>query len=147
VNVTALLGPPGVVTVTVLADSAALAAMVKLALTVVAFTTVMPVTVILPPETVTAVVPVRLVPVRVTGTTVPGSPVAGVIDVRVGAAGATPVPERETGEPVTVTLPVIVSVAFTVVPAVGEKTTLMVQVAPKAKVAVHVPPAAPAGRE
>jgi hypothetical protein len=71
----------------------------------------------------------------------------GLIDVRVGAGGATPVPVSETGEPVTPTLPVIVSVAFTVLAAVGEKTTLMVQVAPKAKVAVQVPPAAPAGRE
>jgi hypothetical protein len=71
-----------------------------------------------------------------------------VAGVRVALmTAATPVPLRATGEPVIVTLPVIVSVALTSPVAVGENTTLIVQVAPAAKVAVQVPPAAPAGRE
>jgi hypothetical protein len=70
----------------------------------------------------------------------------GVMDT---VPGATPVPLKLTGDPVTATLPVIVSVPVTLAAggAMGEKTTLMVQVAPKASVAPHVPPAAPAGLE
>ena len=56
---------------------------------------------------------------------------------------AAAVPVSETGEPVTVTLPGIVSVPVTVpVCVVGENTTLMVQVAGATNVAPQVPPAA-----
>lgn len=75
VNVPALVVPAGVVIVTVLAERVAVGEMVKIAVTVVAFTTVTALTVMsapaAPPDTVTAVVPVRSVPVMVTGTTVP----------------------------------------------------------------------------
>jgi hypothetical protein len=59
---------------------------------------------------------------------------------------ATPVPLRPTGEPFTATFAVIVRVWFTVPAAVGEKTTLMVQFEPAARVVPQVPPADPAGR-
>jgi len=93
VNVTVLLVPPGVVTLTVWAPSVAVPEIVKFALIVVAFTTVRPLTVMPVAETFTAVAPVRLVPVRVTGSTrVPRAPDAGKIEVRVGAGvGATTV--------------------------------------------------------
>ena len=58
---------------------------------------------------------------------------------------AMPVPVRETGEPVTATLPVIVTVPVEATAVVGEKTTLMVQVEPTAKVAAQLPPARPVG--
>ena len=62
--------------------------------------------------------------------------------------GVIPVPVRPTGEPVTPTLAVMVAVPVEAPTAVGEKTTLMVQVAPPpASVAAQVPPAAPAGLE
>ena len=93
-NVTVLLVPPGVVTLTALFPSKAVAAIEKFALIVVAFTTVRPLTVMPPPGTVTAVAPVRLVPVRVTGSNkVPRAPDAGEIEVSAGAgagAGAAP---------------------------------------------------------
>jgi hypothetical protein len=91
VNVTLPLVPPGVVTLTVLAESVAVPEIVKFALTVVAFTTVRPLTVIPVPETLIALAPVRLVPVRVTGTVPPRVPVVGLIEVRVGGGGATTV--------------------------------------------------------
>jgi hypothetical protein len=84
VNVTLLLVPPGAVTLTVLADSVAVAEIVKVAVTVVGLTTVRPLTVTPVPETLIAVVPVRLVPVRVTGTVVPRKPVVGAIEVSAG---------------------------------------------------------------
>jgi hypothetical protein len=68
VKVTALLGPPGAVTVTFLAVPAAPAVMVKVALTWLSLTTVRPLTVTPPPGTVIAVVPVRPLPKRLTGT-------------------------------------------------------------------------------
>jgi hypothetical protein len=89
VNVTVLLVPPGVVTLTVLAVWAAVAEIVKFAVTVVAFTTVMALTVIPAPDTFTAVVPVRFVPVKVTETVMPRWPVLGAIEVKVGAATVT----------------------------------------------------------
>jgi hypothetical protein len=88
VKVTVLLVPPGVVTLTVLALSVAPAVMVKFAVTVVEFTTVMPPAVTPVPDTVTADVPVRFVPVKVTGTLVPLMPVLGAIEVSVGVGGA-----------------------------------------------------------
>jgi hypothetical protein len=88
VKVTLLLVPAGVVTLTLWAPSAVAAAMVKVAVTVVAFTTVTLLTVMFGEfTTVTAVVPVRLVPLRVTETLVPRAPVLGVIEVSVGAGG------------------------------------------------------------
>src|SRR6516165_4710426 len=74
-----------------------------------------------------------------------GAHVAGVSEAAI--TGATPVPVSPTGEPVTATLARIVRVPVTVPRAVGVNTTLMVQVAPFARVAVQVPPAVPAGRE
>ena len=60
----------------------------------------------------------------------------------------TPFPVRVTGEPVTATFAVMVSVAFTVPIAVGVNLTLIVQVpAAGGKVAPQVPPAVPPGRE
>jgi hypothetical protein len=92
VNGTLLLGGvPGLVTVTFLAVVAAPAVMVKVALMVVAFTTVSPLTVIPPPGTLIAVTPVRLVPVRVIGTALPRTPVGGAIEVNVGAGKVTTV--------------------------------------------------------
>jgi len=89
VNVTVLLVPPGVVTLTVLAPSAAVAVIVKVAVTVVALD-VMPLTVTPVPDTLTAVAPVRFVPVSVTGTEVPRAPVVGTIAVSVGAGVIVP---------------------------------------------------------
>src|SRR5882762_2682980 len=83
VNVTVLLVPPGVVTLTVLAPSVAVGVMVKVAVTVVAVA-VMPLTVTPGPDTLTAVAPVRFVPVKVTGTAVPRAPDVGAIEVSVG---------------------------------------------------------------
>ena len=62
-------------------------------------------------------------------------------------AGGVPVPLRATGEPLTGTLPVMDSVPLTDPVIVGEKTTLIVQVAPPARLVPQVPPAAPVGRE
>ena len=72
-NVTPLLVPPGVVTVTVLDVCNAILAITQDALTVVAVGVPVMVQVTLPatPDTFTAVAPVRLVPVRVTETVVP----------------------------------------------------------------------------
>ena len=90
VKVTPLLVPPGVVMVTVLAVCVALLKIENLAVTVVAFTTVMLETVTPVPETVIAVAPVRLVPERVTGITFgvkmvePRTAEVGTIDVNVG---------------------------------------------------------------
>jgi hypothetical protein len=84
VKVTVLLVPPGVVTLTVLADTVALPEIVKRAVTVVALTTVTLLTVMPVPDTFTADVPVRFVPVKVTGTATPRPELAGEIDVSVG---------------------------------------------------------------
>jgi hypothetical protein len=55
---------------------------------------------------------------------------------------ATPVPLSETGEPVTVTFPAMVAVPVTVPGgAVAVNVTVMVQVAPAARVVPQVPPA------
>jgi len=84
VNVTALVTPAGVVTVTFLAVSPAVAVMEKVAVTVVLFTALKLPTVMPAPETVIAVAPVSPVPLMVTGTLVPRAPVAGVIEVSTG---------------------------------------------------------------
>jgi hypothetical protein len=71
VKFTVLLVPPGVVTLTVLVETVAVPEIVKVAVTVVELTTVMLLTPMPVPDTVTADVPVRLVPLSVTGTTLP----------------------------------------------------------------------------
>lgn len=86
VKVTALLVEPAVVTVTFLAPSAAVDEMVKVAVTVLASTLVMPLTTTPPPGTATVEVPARLVPIRVTVKEVPRAPVFGEIELSVGAA-------------------------------------------------------------
>src|SRR5256885_14260125 len=89
VNVTVLLVPPGVVTLTVLAPSAAVAVMVKVVVTVVGVTVKAP-AVTPVPDTVTAVAPVRFVPVKVTVPVVPRARDEGAIEVSVGAGGFAP---------------------------------------------------------
>ena len=89
VNVTVLLVPPGVVTLTVLAPTAAVAVMVKVVVTVVEVTVKAP-AVTPVPDTVTAVAPVRFVPVKVTATAVPWAPDVGAIKVSVGGAAVVP---------------------------------------------------------
>jgi len=54
---------------------------------------------------------------------------------------ATPVPLRATGEPLTVTLAVMVTVPVFAPAVVGENVTVIVQLAPAAKVVPQVPPA------
>jgi len=54
---------------------------------------------------------------------------------------APPVPLRATGEPLTVTLAVMVTVPVFEPTLVGENVTVIVQEAPAAKVAPQVPPA------
>ena len=84
VNVTVLVVPIGVVTLTVRADKVAVLAMTKLALTVVEPVTERPLTVMPFPDTVIPVAPVKLVPVSVTATVVPCVPEVGLMEVRVG---------------------------------------------------------------
>jgi hypothetical protein len=66
-----LVAPPAFVTLRFLAVAAAPSVIARLAVTVVSFTTVMPLAVTPEPDTVIAVTPVRLLPVKVTGTLVP----------------------------------------------------------------------------
>src|SRR5579862_4246107 len=84
VKVTGVVGAPVVVTVTFLAVSAAVAAMVKFAVMVVSLTTVKALTVMLPPVTaipVAGFTPVwKLMPVSVTACVVPLAPVGGAIE-------------------------------------------------------------------
>ena len=80
VKVTGVLVPEGVVTVTFLAVSAAVAEIVNVALTCVSLTTVRPLTMMPPPGTLTALVPVRLIPVSTTGCAVPRAPVLGAME-------------------------------------------------------------------
>src|SRR5256886_2976208 len=87
VNVTVLLGPAGVVTLTVLAERVAVFEIVKVVVTVVEVTVKAP-TVIPVPDTFTAVAPVRFVPVKVTETMVPRVPDVGAIEVSVGTPPA-----------------------------------------------------------
>ena len=53
---------------------------------------------------------------------------------------AVPVPDNATGEPVTVTLPVMASVPVAAPAVVGLKSTRIVQLAPPARVAVQESP-------
>ena len=66
--------PPAVVTLTFLAESAAVAGIVNVAVRLVELTIVTALTVMSPPETFTAVDAVKFVPVIVTGTAVPWAP-------------------------------------------------------------------------
>lgn len=85
VKATALLTPPGAVTVTFLAVPVAPAVKVKVVDTCVALTTVTGPTVTLPPETATAVAPVNPLPKILTGIAPsPRGPDAGTIDVSTG---------------------------------------------------------------
>lgn len=86
VNATVLLTPPGAVTETVLAVPAAPALIVKVVVTWLSLTTVIGPTVMPPPATVTAVVPVKPLPKSVTGTAAPCPRRAdvGAIDVSTG---------------------------------------------------------------
>jgi hypothetical protein len=90
VNVTALLVPPVVLTVTFLAVSDAVPEIVKVAVTVVELTTVTPLTVTPVPDTVIAVAPARFEPVRVTGMLLFRPPVLGSIEVSVGCPTLAP---------------------------------------------------------
>jgi hypothetical protein len=92
VNVTELVIPFGVVTVTVRAPVGVnkLFEMVKVAVTVVELTRWKALTVTPVPEMLTAVAPVRLVPTRVTLTTVPLITELGVIEVSVGTTTVPP---------------------------------------------------------
>src|SRR5215469_14178190 len=76
--------PPGVVTLTLRNPRVAPLSMLKVAVTVVSFTTTMLLTDTFAPETATAEVPVRNEPVRVTFTAAPREPVFGVTAVRTG---------------------------------------------------------------
>ena len=62
------------------------------------------------------------------------------------ATAATPVPVRDTGEPLTATLAVIVAVPFAAPRLLGEDLTLIVQVVAASRRSA-VPAGAPAGRE
>jgi len=78
--------PPGVVTVAFACPGDAVAAMLSVAVTWVALTTVMLFTVILGPALITTSL-AKFVPVIVTGARLPITPVLGVIELIVGAAG------------------------------------------------------------
>ena len=151
VNVTVPLVPFGVLMRTVCAPVVVVGAIVKVAVTCVELTTTGVVEVMLVPEKRIPFAPVRLVPVSVTLTELPLSPEFGLIEVNVGTApGVVPVPLNPTGEPETATLAVIVAVPLAGAGgAVGEKTTLIVQVDVAARVAVQVPapPCATVARE
>jgi hypothetical protein len=87
VNPTALLVPPGAVTVMFLTEPVVPAEMVNVALTWLSFTTVSPLTVTPPPpppETLIAVVPVSPLPKRLIGTVVPRVACVGEIAVSTG---------------------------------------------------------------
>jgi len=81
---TALLVPPGAVTVTFLAEPVAVALIVKVALTWVSFCTAIPLTVTPPPDTAIAVVPVSPLPKRLTATVVPRAPWFGETEASTG---------------------------------------------------------------
>jgi hypothetical protein len=84
VNCTVLVAPIGVVTLTVLPVTAAPAPILNVAVTILSFTTARPLTVMPPPDALTAVAPVSPVPLNETGTLVARMPDVGVIDASVG---------------------------------------------------------------
>ena len=81
------LAPPGLDTLTLAGPSAAVAAMVKVAVICVELTTVVPVTDTNSLLTITKVLEPKLVPVKVTETAVPWAPLLGRIEVSVGGGG------------------------------------------------------------
>jgi hypothetical protein len=104
-NATVLLVPPGLmVTVTVLAPSAAPTVIAQFALTVVAVELPVMLQVTPAPDTVTAVAPVKPVPDRVTGTAVPRAPEVGAIEVRAGPSNVKVTPPLVPPGVVTVTV-------------------------------------------
>lgn len=145
VNASVLVVPIGVVAVTVLAVSAAPDVMAQFALTAVAVD-VIPVQVMLPPEKVTAVAPVRLVPASATGTVVPRLPVAGVIPVRVGPCtvnGTVCVLAPDPVEMLTFLTAVVEAVAVMAHVAVavsGSRTVMPLQVTPPPVIVTAVAP-------
>jgi hypothetical protein len=90
-----LLVPPGVVTVTFLAETVAAAEMVNVAVMVDGFTAVTPLTVTPAPDTATELpVAVKLVPISVTETAVPRTPPVGAAELSVGAGAVTAMSEK-----------------------------------------------------
>jgi hypothetical protein len=87
VNGTAAVVPPGVVTVTLAAPTAALAAMVNVAVICVALVTLTLLTVTPGLPTATVAPETKLEPVKVTGTLVPRVPLVGAMEAKVGAGG------------------------------------------------------------
>jgi hypothetical protein len=87
VNGTAALLPPEVLTVTLAAPTVAFAAMLKVAVVWVEFTTLTLLTVTPALAIVTDAPDTKLDPVSVTGTLVPCVPLVGAMDVNVGAGG------------------------------------------------------------
>jgi hypothetical protein len=83
-NVTELVVPAGVTTVTFLFPVPAVVVITMFAVTVVAVGVPVMVAVAPEPDTVTPVAPVRRLPVSVTGTVVPRTPDVGLIDARIG---------------------------------------------------------------
>ena len=80
-NLILLVVPPGAVTLTFLTPSPAVAEIVKIAVTVVSFTTARLLMVTPFPDTLIALAPVSPLPVIVTGTLSPSFPVLGEIEV------------------------------------------------------------------
>ena len=91
VKVSVLLVPDPVVMLTVLAVRPAPAEMVKVTCASLGLKTVRPLTVIPPPDTLTAVAPVKFAPWSDSSTAEPRTPVGGAIEVSVGAGRATTV--------------------------------------------------------
>ena len=89
VNVTDGLLPPDVVTVTLAVPTAALAAIVKVAVICAEFTTLTLLTVMPGLLTATMAPDTKLEPVRVTGTLLPCTPLEGVMELNPGGGGAT----------------------------------------------------------
>jgi hypothetical protein len=121
VKVTALLGPPGAVTVTFLAPAVAVAEMVNVALTWLSLTTVTALEVTPVPLTLTAVVPVKPVPISVTA-----KPAALRLPDEVGLIDVSTGPMIENGT-VLLTPPVDETATFTL-PKAAELVLVMVAV-------------------
>jgi hypothetical protein len=110
VNVTELLTPPCVVTVTFRAPVAAFAAMAKVAVAVVELVTCMLLTLTpVPPTVIADKPPSRAVPVNVTGVEVPAGPLAGLMLVNVGVSGVAAVTVNVSA---LLTPPCVVTVTF-----------------------------------
>ena len=140
------LVPAGVVMSTQWPPSAEVVGTVNVAVAVVAFTTTtLVMTGPFEPGWNMVAGAAKFVPVTVTVKVSPRAPELGLNELIVGRG--TPVPVSATGEPCTATLAVMASEPGAAPVAVGENCTLIVQVAPAAKVPPQPPPAPPAGRE